>query len=56
MKLVTIQMTLGFLDDELDFNDKEAIADYLSNMLYQDPEFFGNFGQENIIDVKEIDD
>jgi hypothetical protein len=58
MKLVTIQMTLGFenMDDEIDFNDKESIADYLSNVLYQDPDFFGNFGQENIIEVKEIDD
>jgi hypothetical protein len=58
MKIVTISMELGFenLDDRIDFNNKESIADFLSNILYEDPEFFGNFGPENITDVKEIDD
>ncbi|MFM9151722.1 MAG: hypothetical protein ACKOPU_05555 [Candidatus Planktophila sp.] len=44
------------MDDEIDFNDKESIADYLSNILYQDPDFFGGFGKENIIEVRELDD
>jgi len=58
MRIVTISMELGFenLDDRIDFNNKESIADFLSNILYEDPEFFGNFGPENITDVKEIDD
>jgi len=58
MKIVTISMELGFenLDDRIDFNNKESIADFLSNILYEDPEFFGNFGPENITDVKDIDD
>jgi hypothetical protein len=46
-------MELG-IDDELT-NDKDAIADYLNNKLYMDPEFFGEFGPENIIDVKECE-
>jgi len=29
-------------------SDKEKIADYLNEKLYQDPEFFGDFGKENI--------
>ena len=58
MKIVTLSIELGFenLDDRIDFNNKESIADFLSNILYEDPEFFGNFGPENITDVKEIDD
>jgi hypothetical protein len=58
MKIVTISMELGFenLDDRIDFNNKESIADFLNEMLYGDVEFFGEFGPENITDVKDIDD
>jgi hypothetical protein len=54
MKLVKITMELG-IDDDLS-NDKDSIASYLTNMLYQDPEFFGEFGPENIEEVRELDD
>ena len=58
MKIVTISMELGFenFDDEIDFNNKESIAEYLNNALYESPEFFCEFGPENITDVKDIDD
>lgn len=58
MKIVTLSIELGFenLDDRIDFNNKESIADFLSNILYEDPEFFGDFGPENITDVKDVDD
>jgi hypothetical protein len=58
MKIVTISMELGIdnMEDEIDFSNKEAIADFLSNILYEDPEFFGDFGPENITDVKDVDD
>jgi hypothetical protein len=58
MKIVTLSIELGFenLDDEIDFNNKESIAEYLNNMLYESPEFFGDFGPENITEVKDIDD
>lgn len=58
MRIVTISMELGFenLDDRIDFNNKESIADFLNEMLYGDVEFFGEFGPENITDIKEIDD
>lgn len=29
-------------------NDNEKIAEYLNEKLYEDPEFFGDFGPENI--------
>ena len=58
MKLVTVSIELGFdnfeFEDKIDFSDKESIANYLSELLYEDPEFFGGFGQENIISVKDV--
>ena len=32
---------------------KEEIADYLNTMLYDDPEFFGDFGEENVVEISE---
>lgn len=54
MKLVKITMELG-IDDDLVSNNKEEVANYLTNMLYGDPDFFGEFGPENIVEIKEID-
>lgn len=58
MKLVTVSIELGFdnfeFEDKIDFSDKESIANYLSELLYEDPEFFGGFGPENIISVKDV--
>jgi hypothetical protein len=62
MKLVKISMELG-IDDEEDINNsstssfdsyKDKIANYLSNKLYTDPEFFGEFGPENIVEIREL--
>jgi hypothetical protein len=50
-----MQLGIENMEDEIDFNDKESIADFLSRCLYYDPEFFGDFGAENIVEVKEID-
>lgn len=36
-------------------NDLEKIADYLNHKLYKDPEFFGDFGPENIMEINEED-
>ena len=33
--------------------DHDKIAEYLTNKLYTDPEFFGGFGPENIVEVRE---
>lgn len=53
MKLIKVQIELG-IDDDLS-DDKDSIANYLNNKLYNDPEFFGEFGPENIIEVREFE-
>ncbi len=35
--------------------DADSISDYLNDMLYNDPEFFGDFGPENIEQIN-LDD
>lgn len=52
MKLVKIEMEL-VIDDDLE-NDYDIISQYLNDKLYNDPEFFGDFGPENISEVKEL--
>jgi hypothetical protein len=51
MKIVTISMELVIDDNNELQNDNQQIADYLNNKLYTDPEFFGEFGSENIASV-----
>lgn len=46
MKIVNISMEL--IIDE-DMNDPYEVATYLTDKLYSDHEFFGDFGQENIL-------
>ena len=53
MKLITINMEL-IVDDDLDY-DKDRICNYLNNKLYTDPEFFGDFGPENITGISEFE-
>lgn len=62
MKIITIKMDLVIDDDMLsantavgDYYDKAKISEYLNNKLYTDPEFFGDFGPENIVSIQEID-
>lgn len=50
MKIVTISMEL-VIDDDIDTNDHEKIANYLTGKLYTDPDFFDGFGPENITGV-----
>lgn len=38
-----------------DYYNKDKIVDYLNKKLYSDPEFFGDFGPENIVTVKELE-
>lgn len=54
MKVVKISMEL-VIDAGLVSDDKEVIANYLTNMLYGDPDFFGEFGPENIVEVRDFD-
>lgn len=54
MKIVTINMDL-IIDDESVTDDYDDLCQYLTDKLYSDPEFFGEFGPENISEVKNID-
>lgn len=53
MKLIKVTIELG-IDDSLS-NNRDDIATYLNNKLYMDPEFFGEFGPENIVEIIELD-
>lgn len=59
MKVITISIELVVDDDVCKVTNgiynKGSIAEYLNNKLYTDPEFFGDFGQENIVEVREFD-
>ena len=52
MRVVTVSIDLVVTDD-CGIN-REDICEYLNNKLYTDPEFFGDFGPENIIKVQEL--
>jgi hypothetical protein len=54
MKLVKVQIEL--IIDESVGSDKESVSTYLNHKLYTDPEFFGDFWTENIIEVEEVND
>lgn len=60
MKLIKVSMELVIDDDVCEMMDsvynKDCIVDYLNTKLYSDPEFFGDFGPENIESIKELDD
>ena len=55
LKLVTINIDLAIGSEECDIKSKQSIADFLNKKLYEDPEFFGDFGQENIVDIKDVE-
>jgi hypothetical protein len=55
LKLVTVNIDLAIESEECDVKSKQSIADYLNKKLYEDPEFFGDFGPENIVDVKDME-
>lgn len=52
MKIVTIKMDLVIDEDLIDL---DGITDYLNKKLYEDPEFFGDFGPENIDSIDNED-
>ena len=64
MRIVTVSIELG-IDDDVDIlnenttngdlYNKDKIADYLNDKLYTDHEWFGDFGPENIVTIKELE-
>lgn len=55
IRVVTIQMELAIPNDDCECISKTDITDYLNKKLYEDPEFFGEFGQENIVKVSYLE-
>lgn len=59
MKIVKISMELVIDDDICELTNgvynKDCIAGYLNSKLYNDPEFFGDFGPENIESIGEFE-
>jgi hypothetical protein len=53
MKIVKVSIEL-VVDNDLEY-DKDRIANYLNNKLYTDPEWFGDFEPENIMEVKDFE-
>jgi hypothetical protein len=54
MKLVKVEIEL-VIDDDSCGNNHDDVASYLNRMLYNDPEFFGEFGKENITSISEFE-
>lgn len=56
MKLVKVQIELVIDDPNVcpTVINKDEIAEYLNSKLYTDPEFFGDFGPENIVFVTDF--
>lgn len=52
MKLIKVSIELIIDDDLINADD---ISTYLNNKLYNDPGFFGDFGPENIIGIKDFE-
>lgn len=59
MKLVKVEIELIIDDDTCEMvqgiYNKDCIAGYLNSKLYNDPEFFGEFGAENITKIEEFE-
>ena len=55
IRVVTIQMELAIPNDDCECISKTDITDYLNKKLYEDPEFFGEFGTENIVSVSYLE-
>ena len=59
MKIIKISMELIIDDDVCEMTNgvynKDCVVDYLNSKLYTDPEFFGDFGPENIVSIKEFE-
>ena len=55
IRIVTIQIEVAIQSEECDCLSPNSIADFLNRKLHNDPEFFGDFAEENIVKVQTID-
>jgi hypothetical protein len=56
IRVITIQMDLAIPNNECECIDKNDITSYLNKKLYENPEFFGELGPENIVRVDYIEE
>jgi hypothetical protein len=54
IKEVKIMMHLHIHNME-ELTTKEEIADFINQMIYEDPEFFAQLDKDNIVDVREFE-
>lgn len=55
IRVVKIQIEVAIQSEECDCLSPNSIADFLNRKLYNDPEFFGDFAAENVIEVRALD-
>ena len=53
-KEIKIAMTMS-IHNMPELTSKQEIADFINNMIYEDPEFFGQIDETNIVDVREYE-
>lgn len=55
-KEIKIVMTMSIsIHNMPELTTKQAIADFINNAIYEDPEFFGQIDETNIVDIKEYE-
>lgn len=54
IKEVKIMMTMH-IHNMPELTTKQEIADFINNMIYEDPDFFGQIDETNIVDVFEYE-
>ena len=55
IRVVTIQMELAIPNDDCECLSRNEICNYLNIKMYEDPEFFGEIGPENIVKVDTLE-
>lgn len=54
VKEVKIMMHMC-IENMSELKTKQEIADFINNMICEDPEFFGQIDEDNILDVREYE-
>ena len=55
IRVVTIQMELAIPNEDCECLSRSEICNYLNIKMYEDPEFFGEIGPENIVKVDTLE-
>lgn len=56
MQLKEVKVMMYFhISNMEELKTREEIADFITNMIYEDPAFFGRIDEENVLDVREYE-